>query len=204
MRFFTLAISAVSLLAGYVAAENNPIIFPGQGAAIQAGTAVEIKWTPTTTGPVTLTLRFGSSANLATGAPIAGSVPNSGTFTWNVPSDIGSGTWSIAITGGSDTNYSPFFTVTGGTGTQGAYGKTSTTTTVSSTSTTSSGTTTSKSSSASTTDASSTSSKSSTGTASPASTTSSKSSSVPSSGASLQMGGNVAAAIGLGAFAILV
>src|SRR5580698_3790178 len=55
------------------------------------------------------------------------SIANTGSFFWTIPENIGDGQWSIAITDGTDAdaNYSPMFTITGGTGNQGSPGSAS-------------------------------------------------------------------------------
>jgi hypothetical protein len=62
-------------------------------------------------------------------APQTDSVANTGSFFWTIPNDIGNGNWTIAITDGNDAdaNYSPIFSITGGTGSQGSPGSASAT-----------------------------------------------------------------------------
>jgi len=68
MKFFTLF---VSLFVALVTAQSpNPITSP-TGGVIQAGTAVTITWTPTTSGTITLQLRSGSANDLGAGTTIA-------------------------------------------------------------------------------------------------------------------------------------
>jgi hypothetical protein len=57
------------------------------------------------------------------------SIANTGSFFWTIPANIGNGQWSIAITDGTDAdaNYSPMFSISGGTGTQGSPGSASAT-----------------------------------------------------------------------------
>jgi hypothetical protein len=75
MRFLTLCVSALSLLTGLVAAQQNPIIFPGTGAQVAAGQTYTITWKPTTTGTtVSLALRYGPSRNLVASSVIAGTL----------------------------------------------------------------------------------------------------------------------------------
>ena len=75
MRFSTVFVSLLGALHAaaqtFSASGPNPIINPGDGASIAAGKTTTITWTPTTSGPVTLTLRYGSSQNLAAGTVIA-------------------------------------------------------------------------------------------------------------------------------------
>jgi Ser-Thr-rich glycosyl-phosphatidyl-inositol-anchored membrane family protein len=58
-------------MAGLVAAGENPIIYPGTNAQIDAGSTVEITWTPTAGAKITLKLMYGQSQNLQTGTTIA-------------------------------------------------------------------------------------------------------------------------------------
>jgi len=59
----------------------------------------------------------------------AAAIANTGSFFWVVPDNIGNGQWSIGITDGNsnDDNYSPFFTINGGSGKQGQAGSASAT-----------------------------------------------------------------------------
>jgi hypothetical protein len=73
MHFLTLCLSALSLLTGLVAAQQNPIIFPGTGAQVSAGQTYTITWKPTTTGTtISLALRYGPQRNLVASSVIAG------------------------------------------------------------------------------------------------------------------------------------
>lgn len=57
---------------------------------VTAGTPFTIKWIPTTAGPVSILLLKGPSNNVVpVGAPIAESIPNSGSFVWTPPSTFG-------------------------------------------------------------------------------------------------------------------
>jgi hypothetical protein len=152
MRFLSIITATLSVIAGLVAAGQNPIIFPGTDAQINAGTTVEITWNPTAGATITLKLMYGQIQNLQTGTTIAckfsfhdnlpitmyyvtnastnaAAIANSGSFFWVVPDNIGNGQWSIGITDGvdADDNYSPFFIIAGGSGKQGAAGSASAT-----------------------------------------------------------------------------
>jgi len=130
MRFSTVYTIALSILVGIVAAgPQNPIVYPSTGDALQAGAQVEVQWTPTAGSKITLKLRYGPTTNLLTGVTIANSIANTGSFFWVIPANIGNGNWSIAITDGNDAdaNYSPMFSIAGGTGTQGSPGSASAT-----------------------------------------------------------------------------
>ena len=64
MRFFTSSLLAIAALAGAVLAQQNPISKPDKSTSLVAGGSVDITWTPTTPGPITLKLRQGPSDNL--------------------------------------------------------------------------------------------------------------------------------------------
>lgn len=70
MRFFTTAVCAITALAGFVLGQENPLIKPDNTEALVAGKTFTITWTPTTTGPITLTLKNGISTDLKTVATI--------------------------------------------------------------------------------------------------------------------------------------
>lgn len=71
MRFFSIITATLSVIAGLVAAGQNPIIHPGTNAQINAGSTMEITWTPTAAAKITLKLMFGQTQNLQTGTTIA-------------------------------------------------------------------------------------------------------------------------------------
>jgi len=129
MRFLSLITTTLSVMAGLVAAGQNPIIYPGGNTTLNAGATVEITWNPTAGATVTLKLMYGETQNLQTGTTIGSAIPNSGSFFWVIPNNIGDGQWSIGITDGTtaDDNYSPFFEISGGSGKQGAAGSASAT-----------------------------------------------------------------------------
>lgn len=54
-----------------LAAEPNPFKIPTGGLSATAGEPLDLEWTPTTTGTVTLVLRSGESTNLKKGVTIA-------------------------------------------------------------------------------------------------------------------------------------
>jgi len=64
MRFFTSSLLAIAALASAVLALENPISKPDKSTPLAAGGSVEITWTPTTSGTITLKLRQGPSNNL--------------------------------------------------------------------------------------------------------------------------------------------
>ena len=72
MHFAPLTIIA-SLVAAVVAQSNgaNPFNIPTGGYQLTAGKAQTFTWNPTTSGPVTLTLRSGASSSLDKGTVIA-------------------------------------------------------------------------------------------------------------------------------------
>ncbi|EKV07542.1 Cell wall beta-glucan synthesis [Penicillium digitatum] len=96
MRFaVATAFSAlVALGAAYTAPDysknpaGNPIIYPGLNDIVPEGKTYTIKWTPTTTGPVSLVLLRGPSNNVVPLKTLAESIPNSGEFQWTPGSDL--------------------------------------------------------------------------------------------------------------------
>lgn len=87
---FSLSLVATLLSAPFLAfAADGPnaFIVPSSGLQATAGQALTLKWTPSTSGTVSLILRSGSSNNLAEGTTIAKSIQNSGSFTWTPPTN---------------------------------------------------------------------------------------------------------------------
>jgi len=129
MKIFSLYTTLLSCLVASIAASENAITYPGSSVSVAAGDTINIQWNPSAGSKVSLKLRYGNPANLNEGTTIALAVANTGSFFWVIPSNIGNGQWSIAITDGKDedANYSPMFAITGGTGTQGSFGSASAT-----------------------------------------------------------------------------
>ena len=84
--------------------QNGPNYFTNSNFnGIAAGKSFDLKWKPTTSGTVSLILRSGSSGNLDKGTPIATGIQNSGSYTWNVPSDaVNGGSYTVEIVSDSD------------------------------------------------------------------------------------------------------
>ena len=76
MRFFTSAVAVCAAFASTVFAAENPISKPDGSDSIVAGQPCLIKWNPTTSGSVKLTLRQGPSGNLKDLDVIACEFPN--------------------------------------------------------------------------------------------------------------------------------
>ncbi|KAL4977807.1 Ser-Thr-rich glycosyl-phosphatidyl-inositol-anchored membrane family-domain-containing protein [Aspergillus desertorum] len=113
MRYvFFLALSATATL---VTARENAFNIPKGGYTFTAGEATTLSWDPSTEGTVTLKLQHGEVLTSDSGTTIASSIPNSGSFTWSVPSDIEDySDYTIEIISDSDadaTNYLPRFSV---------------------------------------------------------------------------------------------
>ncbi|KAI9677907.1 MAG: hypothetical protein M1829_002404 [Trizodia sp. TS-e1964] len=87
MRFST-PLGLVAAFAVTVLAQSNPFAIPPSGLSFKAGSTGTISWTPTTSGTVTLILRSGASTSLNTGTTIASKIPNSGSLSFSIPSDI--------------------------------------------------------------------------------------------------------------------
>lgn len=116
MRFFTAAFGIAVALAATVLAAENPIIKPDGSEPIKAGTPYLIQWTPTTKGPVTLTLRQGDSNNLDDVAVIVSDPDNSGTYEWTPPKSLPAGkNYALMISDGKNTNYTPLLAISSNT-----------------------------------------------------------------------------------------
>ncbi|BFZ62149.1 hypothetical protein YB2330_003231 [Saitoella coloradoensis] len=109
--------AAAALLAKSVLAQENAILAPSAGSEIAAGQDFLIRWSPTTTGSVTLTLRKGDPNNFDTIGTIASGLNNNGSYTWAVrdtltPADD----YAVQITDDTDesTNYSHLFSIVSG------------------------------------------------------------------------------------------
>ncbi|THW28945.1 hypothetical protein D6C84_09078 [Aureobasidium pullulans] len=114
MRFSTQTLAALlasPLLA--FAANANP--FTNMNLAATAGKTVDLTWTPTTSGTVSLILRSGANNNLTPGVYVAQGLTNSGSYTWSVPSDITRGTdYALEIVDDTDpdnVNYTGQFVI---------------------------------------------------------------------------------------------
>lgn len=99
-----------------VLADNpNPFNIPSTGLSCTAGQACDLKWTPTTSGTISLVLRNGASNDLAKGVTIASHITNSGEFTWLPSANLPRGSdYTIEIIDDSDTsetNYTPYFVI---------------------------------------------------------------------------------------------
>ncbi|EMC93602.1 hypothetical protein BAUCODRAFT_37282 [Baudoinia panamericana UAMH 10762] len=71
MKFVHSLLLALSSAASLVSAQSNPFKVPPGNYVATAGQPLNLTWTPTTQGTVTLVLRSGSSANLFAGTVIA-------------------------------------------------------------------------------------------------------------------------------------
>ncbi|KAJ5577834.1 uncharacterized protein N7459_006798 [Penicillium hispanicum] len=189
---------AAAAYAGLTAASSTANAFnnPPGGYSFTAGQATTLKWTPSTSGTVSLRLQSDEVSTLMSGTAIASDVDNSGSYTWNVPTDlVANQEYTIEIIDDNDAsnyNFLPRFTVTGATASASSNVASSTssaesTTSTASTSTSSASTTTSTSTSTSSTGTTSTpttlttATRTSSSSSSTASTTSSASSSSSSS-----------------------
>ncbi|KAF2214826.1 hypothetical protein CERZMDRAFT_105287 [Cercospora zeae-maydis SCOH1-5] len=94
-------------------AATGPNAFTNTAFPAVAGQDLTLKWTPTTSGTVSLILRSGASSNLNAGEPIAQNIPNNGEYTWSIPESAVRGSdYTIEIVSDSnpsDTNYSAYF-----------------------------------------------------------------------------------------------
>ncbi|KOS48987.1 hypothetical protein ACN38_g176 [Penicillium nordicum] len=67
---------------------GNAISSPGLNEIVPEGKTYTIKWSPTTTGPISLVLLRGPSTNVVPLKTLAESIPNSGEFKWTPGSDL--------------------------------------------------------------------------------------------------------------------
>ncbi|KUM55558.1 hypothetical protein ACN42_g11698, partial [Penicillium freii] len=96
MRFSvaTVVSALVGLSAAYTAPDytknptGNSITSPGLNEIVPEGKTYTIKWSPTTTGPISLVLLRGPSTNVVPLKTLAESIPNSGEFKWTPGSDL--------------------------------------------------------------------------------------------------------------------
>uniref|UniRef100_A0A060TGP9 ARAD1D25036p n=1 Tax=Blastobotrys adeninivorans TaxID=409370 RepID=A0A060TGP9_BLAAD len=111
----SLSTFALSVLASVAAAASNAIHKPSYGQVVNAGSTFTIEWDATGGDKVNLVLRDGKSDALKTVGDIAKGVDNTGSYDWEVDSDLDTNTdYSIMIenqSNSSDINYSPYFTV---------------------------------------------------------------------------------------------
>ncbi|KAL9100603.1 MAG: hypothetical protein Q9163_004040 [Psora crenata] len=114
------SLTLIASLAAPIAAQTNPgnnpnpFEVPG-GFMLRAGQPTTIQWTPTTHGPVTLTLRNGAGSNLNPGTVIASGIPNSGSYSVTLPADTTRNSdYTLQISSDSNpsqVNYTPQFLV---------------------------------------------------------------------------------------------
>ncbi|CAI7573452.1 unnamed protein product [Penicillium glandicola] len=96
MRFSvaTVVSALVALGAAYTTPDytqnptGNAILSPGLNEIVPEGKTYTIKWTPTTTGPISLVLLRGPSTNVVPIQTLAESIANSGEFQWTPSSDL--------------------------------------------------------------------------------------------------------------------
>ncbi|TLD35627.1 GPI anchored protein [Venturia nashicola] len=198
MRLTTSLLLALGALANAASFQSmdNPLV-PIEGVLV-AGKPTTIKWTPTTTGPITLQLRRGPAQNLGQGVVIAASVPNTGSVSWTPPADLPSKPdYAIQISNDANpaqVNYSPQFAISGTAAPPSTTSGSSSSTSASSTTSTPSMTSASTTNSAVST------------TTSPGNSTTSATKSGPSTtvpgatGAAARLGQGIAVVVGLGTF----
>jgi len=118
MRFsLALVASALAALVSSQATEgNNAFSVPASGDyLLTAGKPQTFNWTKLSGSTVTLQLRDGDRSDLSAGTVIVANLPNTGTYTWNVPADTVEGAnYAIEIINDSDpsdVNYTPQFVI---------------------------------------------------------------------------------------------
>ncbi|KAK4507921.1 hypothetical protein PRZ48_001656 [Zasmidium cellare] len=111
-RSFLVALVSAPFLA-FAQDKPNPFNNPSGGYQVTAGQPLTLSWKPTTEGTVSLSLRMGNSGDLSQGTTFASNIPNSGSYTWQVPADTVRGSsYTIEIQSDSnpdETNYTPPF-----------------------------------------------------------------------------------------------
>ncbi|KAJ5496951.1 hypothetical protein N7463_008938 [Penicillium fimorum] len=119
MRFFiSLAVAAMAAVAS-ANSKANPFNIPVEGYTFKTGEPTALKWEPTTEGTVSLILQWGAVMTGNSGTVIASSIPNDGSYTWDVPSSLAAQPdYTIRIVSDEDSddyNYIGRFTVEGST-----------------------------------------------------------------------------------------
>lgn len=71
MKFFASVLALASAAVVYAQSNPNPFNIPTSGLQTSAGSVVNLTWTPTTQGTVTLSLRYGNAAFLNQSGTIA-------------------------------------------------------------------------------------------------------------------------------------
>lgn len=85
--------------------------FGPEGFAPQAGQPITLNWSGAT-GPVTITLKDGSSDDLQD-VEVLVSGSTSGSYTWTPGDNLPAGTYALEISDGTETNFSPQFNLDG-------------------------------------------------------------------------------------------
>ncbi|KAJ5242490.1 uncharacterized protein N7469_000817 [Penicillium citrinum] len=128
-------ITVTSLFAALAAAAstNNDFNNPKGGYSFTAGESTTLTWDHKSGSTVSLRLQSGSVTTANSGTAIASNIDNTGSFTWNVPTDLVKGReYTVEIINDSnpdDYNFLPYFTVAGATGGASATSAPSTTST---------------------------------------------------------------------------
>ncbi|PGH09623.1 hypothetical protein AJ79_05679 [Helicocarpus griseus UAMH5409] len=116
-----LAVSAFAAFAAAQSGRDNAFNIPKDGYHFAAGKPTQLSWEPTTEGTVTLKLQKGQNTTPQDGIIIADKIPNSGSYAFTPPADLGPGSdYNIQIIDNNDPtnmNFTPMFSVEGTTGT---------------------------------------------------------------------------------------
>jgi len=116
---FSLAVAASALLAivsSQATQHNNAFSVPVSGTyLLHAGQPTTFTWTALAGSTVTLKLRDGDRSDLSEGVVLTSNLPNKGSYTYNVPSNIVEGAnYAIEIINNddpTDVNYTPQFVI---------------------------------------------------------------------------------------------
>ncbi|KAL9086704.1 MAG: hypothetical protein Q9165_007023 [Trypethelium subeluteriae] len=119
MRFLSVSLlpllAALACAQGSFSSDQNPFSIPSDGFNATAGQKLTLNWSPTTSGTVSLVLRTGTGNDLEKGISIVSNIANSGSYGWNVPSDVVKGQYTVEIVDDdhpdTNTNFTPFFQV---------------------------------------------------------------------------------------------
>ncbi|EPS35197.1 hypothetical protein H072_11461 [Dactylellina haptotyla CBS 200.50] len=115
LQFFLRLLTLLSTFTfTFAQVSSNNFISPGAGDTLVAGEAFTLRWGSLSGTTVTITLVGGPSNALVTVAVIAQGIDNTGQFTWDVPTNIPTGSYAFRIQpdiAAVDPNYSDRFTL---------------------------------------------------------------------------------------------
>jgi len=106
MRFgLSFVVAGLAALVSAQAANPFTLSSATLAAGFTAGQTVEITWTPTTKGTVTIDLKKGAATNLFTVLTIADHIPNTGSYQWHInESELKANNYAFEIIDDTDVN----------------------------------------------------------------------------------------------------